>query len=276
MNILSKLSSIVKNNNSLLCVGLDSEFERIPEIMRNKKYPQYSFNKEIIDATHEYVCAFKANSAFYEARGERGIKELAMTMKYIQKKYSHIVTICDAKRADIGNTNKGYVTHIYDNLGFDSVTLHPYLGREALQPFLDRKDKACIILCKTSNPGSGEFQNLKYNGTHLYEYVASQVANEWNINNNCMLVVGATYPEEMKKVRAQVGDMPFLIPGIGAQGGIVEETVIAGANSKKQGMIINSARDIIFASRGNKFAFHAGEKARKLRDEINRYINKLN
>ncbi len=267
----SKLKRIMKKNNSLLCVGLDSEIHKLPSVVLNESYPQFVFNKAIIDATHSYVCAYKPNMAFYEARGAQGIVELAMTMEYITTTYPDIFTICDAKRADIGNTNNGYVEFIFDHLKFDAITLHPYLGREALMPFLDRKDKVSIILCKTSNPGSGEFQNMDIEQSPLFMRVARQVATVWNVNRNCMVVVGATYPEEMKMVREIAPQLPFLVPGIGAQGGDVEETVKAGLDTEKRGMIINSSRGIIFASNRVDFAEKAGHEANKLREAINKY-----
>lgn len=268
---ISKLERIMKKNNSLLCVGLDSEIHKLPSVVLNESYPQFVFNKAIIDATHSYVCAYKPNMAFYEARGAQGIVELAMTMEYITTTYPDIFTICDAKRADIGNTNNGYVEFIFDHLKFDAITLHPYLGREALMPFLDRKDKVSIILCKTSNPGSGEFQNMDIEQSPLFMRVARQVATVWNVNRNCMVVVGATYPEEMKMVREIAPQLPFLVPGIGAQGGDVEETVKTGLDTEKRGMIINSSRGIIFASNGVDFAEKAGQEANKLREAINKY-----
>jgi len=244
MNFQEKLDRIVKKNNSLVCVGLDQgEFE---------------FNQKIIDQTHDLVCAYKPNFAFYEALGIRGLENLKKTVEYLRTFHPGVVTIADAKRADIGNTNNGYVTAIFDELKFDAVTVNPYFGREALQPFLDQKDKGIIVLCKTSNPGSSEFQDL------IWKNVAKNVAGEWNKNNNCLLVVGATYPEELNQVRQIVGDMTLLVPGIGAQGGDVEKTVKAGLNSKKAGMIINSSRGIILAD-NPRF------EAQKLRDEINQY-----
>lgn len=271
MNIIQKLNKQIDKVNSLVCVGLDSALEKIPSHLQSEKYPQFTFNKAIIDATHDLVCAYKPNSAFYEARGENGMHELKMTFEYIQKKYPDVVTILDAKRADIGTTNLGYVSYIFDHLGSDSVTLHPYLGKEALKPFLDRKDKASIILCRTSNPGAGEFQDLLINNEPLYIHIAALVSQTWNDNNNCMLVVGATYPEEMKKVRLIAGDMPFLVPGIGAQGGDIEKVVKAGMDSKKRGLIINSSRGIIFAAKGDDFAQKAREEALKLKNRINKY-----
>src|SRR6185369_4973985 len=183
-----------KKINSLLCVGLDADFEKIPKRFLKKKFPQFEFNKWIIGETHEFAAAFKPNSAFYEARGEKGIAELKMTMDYLIKNHPDIFTILDAKRADIGNTNKGYVTSIFDWLGFDAVTINPYLGQEAVQSFLDRRDKCSIVLCRTSNPGAGEFQDLKVGGKTLWQIVAEKVSKKWNKNKNCMLVVGATYP----------------------------------------------------------------------------------
>jgi orotidine-5'-phosphate decarboxylase len=245
--------------------------EKIPSHLQSERYPQFTFNKAIIDATAPFVCAYKPNSAFYEARGEAGLKELKMTFDYIHNTHPEIVTILDAKRADIGSTNEGYVIYIFDFLGADSVTLHPYLGREALAPFLKREDKGSIILCRTSNPGAGELQDLLVEGEPLYIHVARMVTKSWNIHNNCMLVVGATYPEEMKKIRSLSSDIPFLVPGIGAQGGNVEKTVQAGLDHNKRGMMINSSRGIIFASKKEDYAQKAGEEAKKLRDDINTY-----
>lgn len=267
----AKLDLIVNKNNSLVCVGLDSDIKKLPEQFKNDPTPQFAFNKKIIDATHDLVCAYKPNTAFYESRGAEGIDELKMTCDYIKANYPDIFILIDAKRADIGNTNNGYVEFIYDYLGADAVTLHPYLGQEALQPFLDRADKTSIILCRTSNPGSGELQMLVSDGKPLYQTVAESVTKTWNKNNNCMLVVGATYPQELAEVRKIVGEMTILVPGIGAQGGDVGKTLAAGLNAQKQGLIINSARGIIFASSGEDFADAARQETMKLRDEINSY-----
>lgn len=244
MNFQDKLDAIVAKNNSLLCVGLDQG--------------ELEFNQKIIDQTHDLVCAYKPNFAFYEALGTKGWENLQKTVEYLRTFHPGVVTIADAKRADIGNTNAGYIKSIFDDLGFDAVTVNPYFGREALQPFLDRVNKGIIVLCKTSNPGSGEFQDL------VWEKVARNVVAEWNKNNNCLLVIGATYPDELARVRQIVGDMTLLVPGIGAQGGDVEKTVKAGLNSKKAGMIINSSRGIIFAE-------NPRSEAQKLRDTINQY-----
>ena len=200
--ILEKYNRRVEAANSLLCVGLDSEFTKLPASFHAQQFPQFAFNKSIIDQTAEYASSFKPNMAFYEARGTEGLAELKMTIDYLRDHHPDLVTICDAKRADIGNTNQGYVTAIFDWLGFDAVTLHPYLGREALAPFLNRTDKASIILCRTSNPGAGEFQDLECGGRPLWQTVAEKVSRDWNADGNCMLVVGATYPVEMQKIRA--------------------------------------------------------------------------
>lgn len=262
--IIDKYNKRAKEINSLLCVGLDADFEKIPKRFLDMEFPQFEFNKWIIEETHEYVSAYKPNSAFFEARGDQGIKELKMTMDYLVKNHPDIFTILDAKRADIGNTNNGYVDFAYEYLGADAITLHPYLGGEALMPFLDRKDKASIILCRTSNSNSGEFQDLKIDGKMLWQVVAEKVSSDWNKNNNCMLVVGATYPEEMKKIRSLVGDMTFLVPGIGAQGGDLKSVLEAGLNSQGLGLIISSSRGIIFSP-------NPKEEAQKIREEINKY-----
>ncbi|MGH7245723.1 MAG: orotidine-5'-phosphate decarboxylase [Candidatus Levyibacteriota bacterium] len=271
MNAQQKLDTIIDKNNSIVCVGLDSDFDKLPEHLKNDPTQQFTFNKAIIDATKDFVCAYKPNSAFYEARGAQGITELKMTCDYLKENCPDIFIILDAKRADIGNTNNGYVAFAYDYLEVDAITLHPYLGKEALQPFLDRTDKAAIILCHTTNDGAGEMQNLDVNGEPLYVIVAKKVVNDWNTNNNCMMVLGAKYPEELSQARKLAGDMTFLVPGIGAQGGEVENTLKAGLNSKKAGMIINSSRGIIFAGNGTDFAEKAAEQTKKLQEEINSY-----
>ena len=264
MSIINKYNKRAKKINSLLCIGLDSDFNKLPERFKKMEFPQFEFNKWIIEETHEYASAYKPNSAFYEARGDKGMRELKMTIEYLQENYPDIFTILDAKRADIGNTNSGYVEAIFDWLGFDAITLHPYLGEEALQPFLDRKDKGCIVLCRTSNSGAGEFQDLTFENKPLWQIVAEKVFYDWNKNDNCMLVVGATYPEEMKKIRSIVGDMTFLVPGIGAQGGDIKAVLNAGLNRDKLGLIINSSRGIIFSENPKK-------EAQKLCEEIRKY-----
>lgn len=262
--MIDKYNQRAKKINSLLCVGLDSDFNKIPERFKMAENPQFEFNKWIIKETHKYVSAFKMNSAFYEARGDKGIQELKMTIDYLNKNYPEIFTILDAKRADVDNTNQGYVEFVFNYLNFDAVTLSPYLGGVALAPFLDREDKGCIILCRTSNTGAGEFQDLVSEGKTLWKIVAEKVSKDWNKNDNCMLVVGATYPEEMKEIRSVAGDMTFLVPGIGTQGGDLKLTMEAGLNSKGLGLIIHSARSIIFTKSPE-------EEAEKLCEEIRKY-----
>lgn len=251
--------------DSCICVGLDSELEKIPSHIRFTAQPQLAFNQALIDATHSSVCAYKLNTAFYEARGVQGWQEMHDTIRYVQEHHPDIVIILDAKRADIGNTNKGYVTAFFDELSVDAITLHPYLGQEALQPFLERADKACIVLCRTSNPGSGEFQDSLIENKPLWEHVAQHVSKKWNAKKNCWLVVGATYPAELARVRKIVGNMPILVPGIGAQGGDLQKTLAVGRTSAEDVLIISSSREIIFASSGEDFAQKAGERAENLR-----------
>ncbi len=248
--------------STAVCIGLDADFAKIPDRFKSNAHPQFTFNQWIIDETHAYAAAFKINSAFYEARGAAGIEELKLTFDYIREKHPDVFTILDAKRADIGNTNLGYVEFAYDWLGADALTLHPYLGREALQPFLDRADKVSIILCRTSNPGSGEFQNLESAGKPLWASVAEKVSREWDVNHNCMLVVGATYPAEMRRIREIASEMSFLVPGVGTQGGSVAEAVSNGRSSSETGLLINSSRGIIFSE-------NPAADAEKLRLEIN-------
>jgi orotidine-5'-phosphate decarboxylase len=245
---LQKLQHRAANIHSLLCVGLDPELSKLPPEFAKQKQPLLTFNKWIIDQTHQFAVAYKPNMAFYEALGNEGLVQLKLTLEYLQKKHPEIVTICDAKRADIGNTNQGYVTAIFEDLKFDAVTLHPYLGQEALMPFLERKEKLNIILCRTSNPGAPEFQDLKVEGKKpLWQVVAQKVSQDWNTHQNCALVVGGTYPEEMKVVRQQDDKIWFLVPGIGAQGGDLQAVLKSGLNSQKTGLIINAGRSIIWA-----------------------------
>lgn len=261
---------------NFVCVGLDSDFAQIPQALKDSASVEdimAGFNQEIVEATHDLVCAFKLNAAFYEARGDQGLRALARTVRHIKENYPDIPVIFDAKRADIGSTNNGYVQSAFDQLGVDAITVHPYLGREAMKPFLDCKDKGIIVLARTSNSGAGEFQDLPVGQAQepLYRVVARQVAQSWNANGNCAVVVGATYPKELAEIRGVVGDMPILIPGIGAQGGEVEATVNAGKDSRTWGMIINSSRGIIFASKGADFAVVARQATEQLRGEINKF-----
>lgn len=276
------------DEGKFVCVGLDSSESKLPASQflllwqdgYNGDRPQFAFNRAIVDATKDLVLAYKPNLAFY--RGSYGKGVLRDTIAYILEKAPDVPVILDAKQADIGNTNDGYVEEDFGWYGAHAVTVHPYLGMEAMKPYLDRADKGIIVLCRTSNPGSGEFQDLPVKRTGhpdapndhieyaqpLYQIVASNVATSWNYNGNCQLVVGATYPEELAQVRKIVGDLPILIPGIGAQGGDLEATVKAGRDSQGQGMIINSSRGIIFASNGADFAEAARTETLKLHEAI--------
>lgn len=272
-----------------VCVGLDPDITKLPlahlglgeyDINAIKNWLGIGsresaataivhFNEGIVDATHDLVCAYKPNSAFYERLGSNGMRALERTVAYIRRKDPTIPIIYDAKRGDIGNTNTGYTESAFDKLGVDAITVAPYMGGESLSAFLRYSDKGIIVLVRTSNPGAGEFQDLVLgDGTKLYQIVARHVANDWNGNGNCAVVVGATNPEELASVREIVGDMPILIPGIGAQGGDLEATVRAGANSKCQGMIINSSRGVIHASQHGDFA----QAARKVVEVMNAQI----
>ncbi len=257
-----KYNARVEAANSLLCVGLDSDIEKLPARFRGAESPQWVFNRHIIDSTAQYAAAFKINMAFYESEGAEGWHQLARTMAYLRERYPDILRICDAKRGDIGNTSAAYARAIFETLDFDAVTLNPYLGRDALQPFLDYEARACIILCRTSNPGSAELQNLRFGDRPLWQIVAEKVACEWNKNGNCMLVASGRDPAEMAQIRAIAGELTLLVPGIGAQGGDAKAAIEAGLNREKGGLIINSSRGIIFAE-------DPARAACSLRDTIN-------
>lgn len=273
------------DQNKFVCVGLDSELDKIPKSMLKNTNGRLKitktivkFNQAIVEATKDIVCAYKPNMAFYLKHGEVGMAILQRTIEHINIVAPDVPVILDAKWADIGNTNNGYVETAFDFLQADAVTVHPYLGgHEALQPFLAQKNKGVIVLCRTSNPGAGEFQDALINGESLYHRVARNVTTNWNKNNNCALVVGATYPEELYNIRRLVGDMPILIPGIGFQQKDVpleeqvKQAVTAGKDSRGKGMVINSSRGIIFASSNPDFAQAARRETQKLHDAINLY-----
>ncbi len=269
MAFREKLHQIVQKNSSLLCVGLDIDKEKMPPLLfESNNDPYFEFNKAIIDATKDMVCAYKLNMAFYEVFGAKGFDLLKKTVCYIP---DNIVVIIDGKRNDIGNTARKYAQSLFETLNADAVTINPYLGKDGIAPFLEYKDKCSFILCRTSNPSAGDFQNLVSGKTPLYQQVAKKIK-EWNVHNNCGAVVGATYPEELKTVRKILGDdIPLLLPGIGKQGGDVEQTVKYGTNDKGEMAIINSSRGIIFAGKDENFAGAAKKQALSLRDSINTF-----
>ncbi len=258
MRFFEKLQRASEKNESLLCVGLDPD----PALMPINDISE--FNRAIIEATSDFVCAYKPNLAFYEALGEKGYAALRETLKAIP---DHIAVIGDAKRGDIGNTAKAYAHALFDELGFDAATVNPYLGGDSVEPFLEREEKAAFIVCRTSNPGARDLQDLTVNGRPLFEVVA-EMARGWNRRRNVGLIVGATYPDELRRVRGLCPEMTFLVPGVGAQGGDVTAVMANGLDAKGGGLIINASRQVLYASKGPDFAAAAGRAARGLRDEI--------
>jgi orotidine-5'-phosphate decarboxylase len=257
-----------------LAVGLDTDPERIPDPVAPGAAPGervVEFNRAIVAATADLAAAYKPNSAFYEALGDEGFRALEETVATIRNAAPEAAVILDAKRADIGSTNAGYVASAFDRLGVDAITVHPYLGGEALAPFLARQEKLVFVLARTSNPGAGEFQDLVADDLPLYRHVARTVANDWNGAGNCGLVVGATYPEELRAVREDVPpEMPILIPGAGSQGGDVAAAVAANREAGSDAYLINASRSIAYASSGEDFAAAARAAARSLDAEIRR------
>jgi orotidine-5'-phosphate decarboxylase len=266
VNFSEKLLGASRKNNSLLCLGLDPDRELMPD-----NVGVLEFNKAIIDATSDLVCAYKLNFAFYEVLGEMGFNILKQTVDYMT---SDIPVIGDAKRGDIGSTAKAYARAIFNNFNFDAATVNPYLGFDGLEPFIEYRDKGIFILCRTSNPSALDFQSLSCElegqSYPLFDLVAKKAA-EWNKYANIGLVVGATYPQELRLIRKNHPDMPLLIPGIGAQGGDLEQAVAYGVDAHGEKAIICSSRQITYASRGDDFTKAARKVASELRDEINSY-----
>lgn len=266
---LSKLSSTSQRNNSLICVGLDP----IPDLLPINDITK--FNKEIIAATSDLVCAYKPQMAFYESMGMPGLRCLEATLAAIP---DHIPVILDGKRNDIATTAAAYAKAIFVQWGADATTLNPYLGTDSIEPFLEYEDRVSIILVKTSNPGSEDFQTLpvRVGDGHepLYKKVA-EAANGWNTRGNVGVLVGATYPQELKEVRGMCPDMPILVPGVGAQGGDIEASIQNGVNSSGRGVIINVSRQILYASRSSQFADAARRETESLRENINSVLGSL-
>ena len=269
MRFLDQVRAAMRKNNSLVCVGLDPLPEKFPAHLQELDNAIFEFNKYIIDATHDLVCAYKPQAAHYHALGAEN--QLLMTIEYIQDNYPDIPVILDSKRGDIGSTANQYAREAFVRYQADAVTINPYMGIDTVEPFTRYKDKGTVLLCRTSNPGAGAIQNLKVGDQFLYEVIAEKAQAEWNENNNVLLVVGATNPAELKRIRDITGDMTFLVPGLGAQGGNVEATVKNGLNSEGEGIIVNSSRGIIYAGNDENFAEAARAAAIELRDQVNQY-----
>jgi orotidine-5'-phosphate decarboxylase len=267
-----QLFSEIKNKKSYLCVGLDTDLEKIPRHLLNEKDPVFEFNKQIIDATQQYCVAYKPNIAFYEALGPRGWESLQKTLDYIPK---NIFTIADAKRGDIGNTSSLYAKAFFKQMNFDSITVAPYMGEDSVKPFLQFSGKWVILLAHTSNPGSSDFQLMEstVTGMKLYEEVLVK-SQQWGSPDQLMFVVGATHPEKFQSIRALAPDNFFLVPGIGAQGGDLAMTSRFGMN-KQCGLLVNSARGIIYASPEKDFAGRAAEEAAKVQAEMDKYLQEF-
>jgi orotidine-5'-phosphate decarboxylase len=287
---MERLRARWQDGRTLLCVGLDPEWERLPASLQAEgagtgagagagtdegtdEEAIFAFTSAIADATADLVCAFKPNVAFYEAHGVAGLRALTRLVAHIHAQHPAVPVLLDAKRGDMGNTSRAYARAVFNVLGADAVTLHPYLGRDGIEPFLGYADRGAFILCRTSNPGSGELQSLRVHGEGgaeepLYLAVARLVAEGWNTRGNCGLVVGATYPDELRLVREAAGHLPILVPGIGAQGGDLEASVRAGMDSRGAGLLISASRSILYASSGEDYAEAARRAAARLRDAI--------
>jgi orotidine-5'-phosphate decarboxylase len=252
--------------DSLVCVGLDPTLDKLPPDLAREPQPFLAFARRIVDATRGAAAAYKPQIAFYSAVGKE--QELAASIEYIRDRAPEALIILDAKRSDIGNTAEAYAREAFDRYGADAVTVNPYMGEDSVAPFLSRPDRGAVLLCRTSNPGAGDFQDLLVEGEPLYRRVAERAATRWNARRNLMLVVGATYPAEMAALRGAHPDLWFLVPGIGAQGGDLDDTLAAGLDSRGAGLLINSSRAIIYAGGSESAAIRAA--AVELRDAINR------
>jgi orotidine-5'-phosphate decarboxylase len=273
-SFMDRLRDRWERADTLVCVGLDPEPAKFPAKFAHDADAIFHFCRDIVDATAPYVCAFKPQIAHFAAAHAE--EALRMLILHIGFRHPGIPVILDSKRGDIGSTAQHYAAEAFDRYEAGAVTVNPYLGRDSVQPFLDRADKGVVILCRTSNPGAGDLQDMMlYDksgaGRPLYQHVAEKIARDWNTHGNCALVVGATWPEQLREVRAIVGDIPFLVPGIGAQGGDVEAVVTNAKTADGTGLIVSSSRAILYASNGDDYAEAAGNAARALRDEINRY-----
>ena len=272
MGFHHKLREAWASSQSMLCVGLDPDPNLLPPQFDRSPRATYEFCTAIVDATAHAVCAFKPQIAYFAA--QRAEPELERLCQYIRNGYPDLLLILDAKRGDIGPTAQQYAREAFERYGADVVTINPYLGTDSIEPFLTYPQHGVFALCRTSNPGSGDFQSLEVDGEPLYVHVARRAVTEWNEIGECGLVVGATYPDELRAVRAIVGDMPLLVPGVGAQGADIEATVAAGATADGYGMVINSSRAIIYASSASDFADAASRIATSTRDAIRQHAGR--
>lgn len=264
---MAQLRAAWRQKGSLACVGLDPQIERLPAHIAARPSPIFQFNKAIIDATADLVCAYKPQFAHYAACEAED--QLERTIEYIHRAYPGVPVILDAKRGDVGSTAERYAIEVFERYGADAVTVNPYLGGDSLEPFLNYADRGVVILCRTSNPGARDLQDLEVGGRKLFLVVAELAVRRWNTRGNCLLVVGATYPRELAEVRAIAPEMPFLLPGVGAQGGDLRAAVGAGQSADGTGLIVSSSRAIIHASSGEDFATAARAVTLALRDDIN-------
>jgi len=271
MIFVDKLRAIQRTNNTLLCVGLDTDPAKLPKCLRTHKNPQYEFNRRIIAATKDLVCAYKINTAFYEAEGEHGWSVMRETRGALP---SSSISIADAKRGDLGNSSERYARIFLEELKFDAVTINPYMGKDSVVPFLQSPEHCAFILALTSNRGARDFQRLKVGKKFLYEKVI-ETAMKWNGKKNIGFVAGATNPKELRSIRKQAPTVPLLIPGVGAQGGSVKAAVHYGCDINGEMAIINASRSILYASGGEDFAEAARTEAAKIRDEINFWREKF-
>jgi orotidine-5'-phosphate decarboxylase len=267
MSFMTALRQRWQTANTLVCVGLDPEPSKFPACFANDPDAVFAFCRDIADATAPYACAFKPQIAHFAALGAEAALERLIA--HIKSTHPDVPVILDSKRGDIGSTAQHYATEAFDRYGANAVTVNPYLGRDALQPFLDRADRGVIILCRTSNPGAGELQDLLVAGRPLYQHVAEKAAIEWNANGNIALVVGATWPGQLAEVRALVKDMPLLVPGVGAQGGDAAAVVSNAKSADGTGLMVSSSRALLYASQGEDYRDAAANAARALRDAIN-------
>ncbi len=269
MTFIDKLTAAWAANQSLLCVGLDPDTAKFPAHLKDAPDAISQFCRAIIDATADTACAFKPQIAYFAALGAED--QLEDICDYLRERHPRIPIVLDAKRGDIGATAEQYAREAFERYEADAVTVNPYMGFDSVAPYLEWQDRGAIVLCRTSNPGGSDLQFLSVDGKPLYQHVADLVAHKWNRNGQCALVVGATFPNELAQVRAIVGDMPLLVPGIGAQGGDIEATVKAGRTAAGTGMMINSSRAILYAkaAQGEDFAAAARRVAQETRDAIN-------